>query len=163
MENKHVGYILLGISSIIILIIFMFQRALTSFVDASCTLAHGTDSCPMYDTISQQTYLALGIVGIIVITSIVLIIAKPTERVIIKKRTTQKQPERKIISDSELTREERRILEIIQKNKAIFQATLIEQTGLHKAKMTRIIDRLESRGYVERKRRGMTNIVVLKE
>jgi len=40
---------------------------------------------------------------------------------------------------------------------------LIEKTGFGKAKMTRIIDRLEGRCFVERKRRGMTNIVVLKE
>ena len=40
-------------------------------------------------------------------------------------------------------------------------ADLIEKTGFGKAKMTRIIDRLEGKGFVERKRRGMTNVVVL--
>jgi len=29
--------------------------------------------------------------------------------------------------------------------------------------MTRILDRLEGKGFVERKRRGMTNVVVLVE
>ena len=37
-----------------------------------------------------------------------------------------------------------------------------QKTNFGKAKMTRIIDRLEGRGFVERKRRGMTNVVVLK-
>ena len=57
----------------------------------------------------------------------------------------------------------RDILKIIQENKTIFQAEIIEKTKLGKAKITRIIDRLEGKGFVERKRRGMTNIVVLNE
>ena len=52
---------------------------------------------------------------------------------------------------------------MIQNNKAIFEADLIYKTGFGKAKMTRIIDRLEGKGFVERKRRGMTNVVVMKE
>ncbi|MEK6845043.1 MAG: MarR family transcriptional regulator [Nanoarchaeota archaeon] len=51
----------------------------------------------------------------------------------------------------------------MQNNKAIFQAELIEKTKFGKAKITRILDRLEGKGFVERKRRGMTNIVVLRE
>ena len=50
----------------------------------------------------------------------------------------------------------------MQKQKTVFQADLIEQTEFGKAKMTRILDRLEGKGYIERKRRGMTNVVVLK-
>ena len=163
MENKHVGYILLGVSALIVIIVFMFQNALTSFVNSSCTLAHGGDSCPMYNTINQQTYLALGIVGILILVSLVLMFSKPQERVIIKTKTIEKRPEKKIIDTSNLKPEEKQVLKLIQENKTIFQADLIEKTQLGKAKITRIIDRLEGSGIVERKRRGMTNIVVLKE
>ena len=45
----------------------------------------------------------------------------------------------------------------------MFQADLIEKTGFSKARMTRIVDKLEGNDLVERKRRGMTNVVVLKE
>lgn len=161
MENKNVGYILLGISILIILIIFMFKSALTSFVDSSCTLAHGGNYCPMYDTISQQTYLALAIVGILIIVSLVLIISKPQERIIVKTRTIQRKT-KKEIDTKELNKEEKQVLNMIIENKTIFQADLIEKTGFNKAKITRIIDKLENKGIVERKRRGMTNIVVLK-
>ena len=41
MENKNVGYILLGVSILIVMIIFMFKNALIDFVDSSCSLAHG--------------------------------------------------------------------------------------------------------------------------
>ena len=163
MENKHVGYILLGVSILIVIIVFMFQNALTSFVNSSCTLAHGGDSCPMYNTINQQTYLALGIVGILVLVSLVMVFSKPQERVIIKTRTVEKKVQKKEIDTSTLKPEEKQVLQLVQENKTIFQADIIEKTNLGKAKITRIIDRLEGKGFVERKRRGMTNIVVLNE
>lgn len=163
MENKNVGYILLGVSILIVIIIIMFNNTLTGFVNSSCTLAHGGNSCPMYDTISTQTYLSLGIVGVLFIVSLILIFAKPQERVIIKTKTVEKKAKEKILDVSDLRKEEKQVLEIIQSYKTIFQADLIEKTGLGKAKMTRIIDRLEGKGFVERKRRGMTNVVVFRD
>ena len=162
MENKNVGWLIIGISILIILIIFIFNRTLTEFVGSSCTLAHGGDYCPMYDTINQQTYLALSIVGILIIVGIVLIFSKPEERIIFKNKNIYKKNRKKVLDTSTLKNEEKEVLKLIQDNKTIFQAELIEKTGLGKAKMTRIIDRLEGKGFVERKRRGMTNVVVLK-
>ena len=89
MENKYVGYFLIGISSLMILIIFMFKTTLTSFVDASCTIAHGNDYCPMYDTIDQQAYLSLGIVFILMIVGLILILSKSQEKIIIKTKTVE--------------------------------------------------------------------------
>ncbi len=43
-----------------------------------------------------------------------------------------------------------------------YQGDLVKATGFSKVKVTRVLDRLESRGVVERKRRGMTNLVVLR-
>ena len=44
----------------------------------------------------------------------------------------------------------------------IFQPDLADKTGFSKVKVTRILDRLEGKQLIERKRRGMTNVVVLK-
>ena len=44
----------------------------------------------------------------------------------------------------------------------IFQSQLVEKSGFSKSKVSLILDRLEARRVLERKRRGMTNIVVLK-
>ena len=106
MENKNVGYLLLGVSILIIIIIFMFKNTLTGFVDSSCTLAHGGGYCPMYDTISQQTYLALGIIGILVIVSLVLIFSKPQTQTIIKTKTIEKKNPKKEINLTELKTED---------------------------------------------------------
>lgn len=163
MENRYVGFMLLGLSALVILVIFMFKTTLTDFVDASCTIAHGGEYCPMYDTIDKQTYLALGITGILAIVGLVLIFSQQQKQIIFRTRTVEKKPQKKRVDTSDLRADEKQVLELIQTSKAIFQADLIEKTGYGKAKMTRIIDRLEGRGIVERKRRGMTNVVVLKE
>ncbi len=160
MENKNVGYLILGISVLIIVIIFIFNNTLNSFVDSSCTIAHGGDYCPMYETIDRQTYLTLSIVGILIITGLFLIFSKPNERVIIRK-IKDKQAKREFNLNN-LNLEEKKIFLIINENKAIFQADLIEKSGLNKAKITRILDRLEGQNYIERKRRGLNNIVVIK-
>jgi hypothetical protein len=43
----------------------------------------------------------------------------------------------------------------------IFQSDLVEKTGFTKVKVTRLLDKLEGKGIIERKRRGMTNVVLL--
>ncbi len=161
MENKNVGYLLIGISILIVGIIFLFSSTLKEISSNSCSMEK--ESCPMYQTIDKQTYLSLGIVGLLIIIGLVLIFSKPQTQTIIKTRTIEKKPQKKEINTSDLKSEEKKVLEFIQKNKAIFQAELIEKTEFGKAKVTRILDRLEGKGFVERKRRGMTNMVVMKE
>ena len=160
MENKHVGWIMMGLSLLFIIIIFLFNSALREIVKSSCTGEHAL-SCPMYITINEQTYLALAIVGIIIIIGLILIFSKPVERLIIKR--VKEKKEKKEIDTSGLKPEEKQALKIIQEQKTIFQADLIEKMGCGNAKMSRILDRLEGHGLVERKRRGMTNVVVFKE
>lgn len=160
MENKNVGYLIMGISAIIILIIMLFSTAMEDIVDATCSLEHG-DSCPMYESIDNQTYLAYAIVGVLVIIGLFLVLSKPSEKIIIKK---VKEPlKKKKIDMAGLRKEDKDVLKIIKEHETIFQADLIEKTSFGKAKMSRILDRLENKGIIERKRRGMTNVVVLKE
>lgn len=162
MENKHVGYLLLGISILMVVIIFLFDSTLKEFVADNCTIAHGgANICPMNKTIKDQTGLSLVIVGIIILFALVLIFAKPKERVVIKK--VKEKKELKHIDLSQFTLEEKQVLKLVQGQGAVFQGDLIEKTGFGKAKMTRIVDRLEGKGLVERKRRGMTNVVVMVE
>ncbi|MBU0467092.1 MAG: MarR family transcriptional regulator [Nanoarchaeota archaeon] len=158
MENKKVGYLLLGISIIIIFIIFLFNNAMKEIVIGQCGPVHGP-TCEMNKTIEQQTYLSLGIVAVLIIIAGILISSKPKERIILRKV----HPKKKKIDISSLKPEEKQVFKLIQETKAIFQSDLIDKLGFGKAKMTRVIDRLEGQGLVERKRRGMTNIVVLKE
>lgn len=51
---------------------------------------------------------------------------------------------------------------ILDSGGAIFQSELVEKLGLSKSSVSRSLDLLESKGLVERKRRGMANLVLLK-
>ena len=48
------------------------------------------------------------------------------------------------------------------KQDGIYQSKIVETLDSSKVKITRIIDKLEQKELIERKRRGMTNIVVLR-
>jgi uncharacterized membrane protein len=60
-------------------------------------------------------------------------------------------------------KDEQRIIKlIIDEGGTMFQSELVEKTGYSKSKVSLILDRLEAKRILERKRRGMTNAVVLK-
>ena len=62
-----------------------------------------------------------------------------------------------------LKEDERKVYQaVIEAGGIIEQSELPEKTGLSKVSVSRALDLLESKGLVERKRRGMRNIVLLK-
>lgn len=161
MENKYVGYILIGVSIMFIVVILLFNFALKEIIETSCGQVHG-EICPMNKTVNTQTVISFLIVGFLLIVSFIFIFSKPQKEVVVRTRFLKNNSKLKKVDYSGLRSDEREVLNLIKENQAIFQADLIEKTGMGKAKMSRIIDRLEGRGYVERKRRGLTNVVVLK-
>ncbi|MDO8528539.1 MAG: hypothetical protein Q7S06_01445 [Nanoarchaeota archaeon] len=157
MENKQVGFLIIGIAVIIGIIIWIFNTAMTNIVGQTCS--HGP-SCTMYDTIRTQTGLSLAIAGVIVIVGIFIIFLKPKERIVVK---TIKEKKKKLNLEG-LGEQEKKVIEILQsENGTIFQATLMEKLEIGKVGMTRLLDKLEAKQLIERKRRGMNNVIVLKQ
>ncbi len=80
----------------------------------------------------------------------------------------RKTPEEKTLHKAkkaakQLGGEERKAYDLIaQSNGMIFQNELAEKLGVSKVRVTRILDRLEAKGLVERRRRGMTNVIILR-
>ena len=160
MENKHVGYLVLGIAVLFVIIVLLFNSAMREIISLSCGAEHSIQ-CPMNEAADKQTFLSLGIIGILFILGIVLIFTKPKEKVIVKKVKVKER--KKKISLEGMEKDEKKIVELLLKEgKAMFQADLMERLEIGKVKTTRLLDRLESKGILERKRRGMNNIVVLK-
>ncbi len=52
---------------------------------------------------------------------------------------------------------------IAQSNGAVLQGEIIAKTGMNKVKVSRVLDKLEMLGIIERRRHGMSNMVVLKK
>ncbi len=63
----------------------------------------------------------------------------------------------------ELRNGEKEIYEVVLESDGVVeQSTIVEENDLSKSHVSRKLDVLESRDLVERKRRGMGNVVVLK-
>lgn len=167
MKNRIAGIIIIGIALLIGFIILSFNRALTNIVNASCS--HGP-ACPMWGTIDFQTNISMGLMVLVVLVGLYLIFFGKEEKTITKIKTIKQQFEPKQIAKENyqeimksLNPEEKTVLEkIIEARGTIFQSEVVEQTKFTKVKVTRILDKLEGQGLLERKRRGMTNVVILK-
>jgi len=61
-------------------------------------------------------------------------------------------------------KEEKRVFSFIKENKekGTYQSNIVKEFDFPKSKVSRILDRLENFGIIERKRRGMTNLIALK-
>ncbi len=157
MKNRNVGYLIVGIAVVLALLVLLFNNAMTNIVSTSCS--HGP-SCTMYGTIRTQTYIAIAIVGVILIIGLFLIFAKEHERIVVRKEKLKK----KELNLEGLDKTERKVIEmLIKENGAMFQPSLMEKLEIGKVKATRMLDKLEAKQLIERKRRGMNNIVVLKD
>ena len=167
MRNRIVGFLIIGIAILIGFIIYSFNSAMITIVGTSCS--HGS-SCPMWGTIDFQTNVSIGIDVFVAVIGLYLIFFGEEEKIITKIRTFRQQVEpnnitkgnyKKIMND--LSGEEKLVFgKVIDSQGTIFQSDLVGKTKLNKVKVTRILDRLEGRGLIERKRRGMTNVIILK-
>ena len=157
MKNKHVGYLIVGIAILIGFIVFSFNNAMTEIVNESCD--HGS-TCPMWGTIDFQTNVSVAVIIFIVLIGLYLIIfGKDSENIQIKK--IKKEDYKKVLKT--LDEEQKKVFEeIIEEEGVIFQSELVEKTNLSKVKISRILDKLEGKGILERRRRGMSNVIIIK-
>ena len=169
MKNRTAGLLVIGAALFIGFIIYLFNRALTEIVNTSCE--HGS-ACPMWKTIDFQTNIGIAIMTLVVAAGLYLVFFAREEKPLVPKikivapqfqaKKPSKENYQKIFAA--LDPESRAVLEkIIEAEGAALQSAIVESTGLTKVKITRILDRLESHGLIERRRRGMTNVIVLKQ
>ncbi|HNZ88072.1 MAG TPA: MarR family transcriptional regulator [Methanofastidiosum sp.] len=162
MRNRVVGFLIIFVALLMGFIIYAFNRAMTEIVNASCE--HGS-SCPMWGTINFQTNVSIAIMSFVIIIGLYLIFFGKEEKKIteeeIRNISIKKENYEEVLKT--LTDEEKTVFEsIIDSNGTIFQSDLTDKTNFNKVKVTRILDKLEGRGLIERRRRGMTNVVIIK-
>ncbi|MCK4531450.1 MAG: MarR family transcriptional regulator [Candidatus Aenigmarchaeota archaeon] len=156
-NTRYLGVVLIILSVILFLIMYNFSQTMLEIIDSG-----ELGSCQSYETcphvmILNQAYLGYFLALVIFIVGVFLLIfgGRP-EKVEGNKRKWES-----VLKT--LTGDERGIYDkIVASEGVIFQSELVEQTGFPKAKVSRVLDKMEARGLLERKRRGMTNAVVLK-
>src|SRR3989344_5233039 len=140
MENKKLGIILIIISLVVgaMFIYFTLQLAEQS-QELGC---FDNKDCFAVERGLSVSHIAIGIFSF-------------------NKEKIIKQKEYDI---SKLNKEEKEVFLFIKENKdkGVYQSNIVEHFNFPKSKVSRILDRLEQLGIIERKRRGMTNIIFLK-
>lgn len=156
MENKYVGLMVIGIAIVFFFIVMSFNQALEDIVNENCT--HGIQ-CPMQTTLKTQKVISYSLIGLLVIVGgFVTFLFKEKH---IGKKVLSNEEKKKLLEKLDV--DEKKIVELINgKEGSMYQSDVMKELELSKVKVTRILDRLEGKGILERKRRGMTNIVILK-
>lgn len=152
---KEIGIAIVLITLVMALLLISFMDTLNQAVQESCTCG---DACGM---IEHQTppIIYVGWAGVIVmfLIGIVLFFKGGT---LVGKADGKGAWFEKLKS---LKDDEKMIYKLlIDADGTMFQSEIVEKTELSKVKVTRTLDKLESRRLLERRRRGLTNIIVLK-
>jgi len=164
MKNKNVGWLIIGIAIVMAIIVILFNVVIKQNIGLTCS--HGP-TCEMYTDLKIQTWISLIVVGIVFLIGLFLIFAKESERIIVKTRkikdeVAESKKEEKEENLKLLDAEEKELYNILIKEGSMFQADLVDKSGFGKVKVSRILDSLEAKNLLERKRRGMNNIIILK-
>lgn len=156
MKNRYVGLFVVGIAVLLFLIVISFNNALDTIVATTCT--HGA-LCPMHATVRTQKIISYSLMGLLTVVG--LFISFFLKDDLPSKGSLSDEERQKKMST--LQEEEQKIVSLIQEAKgSAYQSDLIKKTGFTKVKVTRVLDTLEGLGLVERQRRGMTNVVLLR-
>ncbi|MBT3940544.1 MarR family transcriptional regulator [Candidatus Woesearchaeota archaeon] len=149
MNNKHLGLLIAAFAIVVLILIVSLIPVIKDVGTEQCGCSEG-NVCENADRMPWQVYLGIG-------SAIVLFVL--SYFVIVKDKPTKK----KIVIPENLSEDERKIIdELAKQDGMIFQSELVEKLELSKVKVTRILDKLEGRNLIERRRRGMTNAVILK-
>ncbi len=180
MNQKKLGFGLLALS-VILIIILVFVKIqddkqgafLCELVakDPNLTMAE----CPAHErTNSWLIMAAFGFAFLILASGVYLVMAQASKRSDDakddsgsknrKEDNLNKKENRISEADiSKLDSDEKRIYDLLKsKDGSMYQSDIMKETQMSKVKVTRVLDKLEGRHIIERKRRGMTNIVILK-
>ena len=159
LSRWQLGVVILVLAVAFFFVILSFTleiQNLNSFLHKDCTLP--AEVCPFNTFVPAQSVFAFTLDALLAATGILMIITRKQA----EKLSAQTTAKIKTIIKN-LEPDEQKIFSMIADSGAIFQSELVEKSNMNKVKVTRILDKLEGRGLVERKRRGMTNVVILKQ
>lgn len=157
-QNRTIMGILAIVLVMFAVAVYFYNTTLNSLAAGSCTDASA--DCPHEQIVkTQNVVIAVLILVIGAIVAWIFLQIRKKEPM----RAAEKPAERKKVDTSMLEPDEKKVIEILQDaGGSVFQSDVIGKLGYTKVKVSRILDRMEQRGLIERKRRGMANLVVLK-
>lgn len=162
-SNRAAGIAIMALAVIFFFIGFYYissaENALLAghTVEESGTCSHDPEAvCPFAELNKLSVPKYLGLFADLLLFALGLFL-------FVQKKPVEKSMEQAKSAAKDLEGEEAQVAALlIESQGMMFQNELVEKTGLSKVKVTRLLDKLEGKGLVERRRRGMTNVIILK-
>ncbi len=156
---RTVGILLILASIFLLFIVYTYTQnilALSAQLHKDCPLPESV--CPYKRSMPYESYVGFTLSALVgILGGYTLFSEKQIERMTSVERTKMKQ------AAKSLQGEEKKIYDILYNTDgSAFQTDLVSKSGFSKVKVSRILDRLETKSLIERRRRGMSNMVVLK-
>ena len=158
---KTTGYLLIAFSAVLFIILTFVKIEYDKQAAFICKTFDKNDlnmeKCPAHENNASWLFTAaFGITFLAFGFGLYMLLLPKISAETMKKEFKQ-------IDTSKLDEEEKKVYDFIKnRGGSSYQTDLIKETESSKVKITRVLDKLESKGILERKRRGMTNIIVLK-
>ena len=157
--KKKAGYGIIIAAVVLFIVLGIIKAQVDKQSAYLCEITHETPSlniqdCPAHESnISWLFVLSFGMVFVFAVIGFYFALNAPRQ----EQRTSQP------VDLSKLDGEEKKVYTLLSAHEgSMYQSDLIRETGLSKVSITRVLDKMENRKIVERKRRGMANLVVLK-
>ena len=163
-ENRTMMGVVIALLVLFAVAIFFYNKTLNDLASGMCTDSAAT--CPHEKVVeTQNIIIAVLMLVILVLAAWIFLQMKKSpsaEKAASGKPASSNAQQRKS-NLSELDSDEKRIISLLQERQgSVFQSEVIKLTGFSKVKVSRILDKMEHNGLIERKRRGMANLVVLR-
>ena len=164
MDNKKIGYTLLGLSVAIGAILTSFISNTQSKYAAMCS---PSPECSALTTTLNLSHLAIGILAALLSLGIYLIFFNKSEEAILKRledeNTSILKDEKFNILTKALNQHETKVLSIVKEQPGITQNTLRLKADLSKSLVSQILSSLEKTNIIKREVKGKTYSIFLTE
>ncbi len=156
-STKQIGALVIAISLIFLFVLVPLSFKLAETGMSQC-VHEANAACSITGHIPLESYIGIAsVVALAGAGAFLMFKVQRSEK--LSKEMLQKIKE----NEKKLERGEKAVYQIISNSSgALFQSEIVEKSGFGKVKVTRILDKLEAKGLVERRRRGMTNMILLK-
>ena len=155
--TKHFVMLAAAVAVVAFAALFAASYQIASESHAQCNLA-ASGQCLIYAHFPAWSWLGLAALAALAAAGIYMLLRlSGEEKIAIKTTAEAASTIKKLSGDSKA------VFDAVAAEGTVFQSDLIRKTGFSKVKVSRILDRLEMTGLVERRRRGMANVIVLKQ
>jgi hypothetical protein len=155
-KNSFIGIGLILVAIVLAMVVGYFRYAVAVVQADQCGMT--VDECPHAKNIPPEVFAGYTIAIVIGAIGAYLVIGDFRSA---RFRTQSAQEFHKVAGA--LRGEEKTLYDLVASSDGVmFQSDLVDKSGLQKVKVSRVLDKLEAQGLLERRRRGMSNVVVLK-